>query len=272
MLLVWIIVFSLLGSVGALAGAALLLAFPRAIRDALVPALISYAAGVLLGAAFLGMIPKALAGDPGAPILATVLAGLVLFFVLEKLVLWRHCHEAECPVHGQAAPLILFGDALHNFVDGLVIAAAFLVSVPLGITTAVAVIAHEVPQEVGDFAILLDSGYSRARAFWLNTLSSACHAAWRPGRLLLACADERGHRLHPGPFGSQFHLHRIGRPGAVAAPANQPRRRPVATGPVAGRHRQHRRVAVGASIGAGNKALPVLNTLGTVRSSLYRPA
>ena len=173
MLLAWIIVFALLGSVGSAAGAALLLMFPRAIREALVPTLISYAAGVLLAAAFLGMIPKALARSPGQPILAVVLAGLVLFFVLEKLVLWRHCHDGDCAVHGRAAPLILFGDALHNFVDGVVIAAAFLVSMPLGIATAAAVIAHEVPQEIGDFAILLDSGYSRAKAFWLNLLSSA---------------------------------------------------------------------------------------------------
>lgn len=181
MLLAWVVVFSLLGSIGAIGGAALLLLFPRAIRESLVPALVSFAAGVLLGAAFLGMIPKAIASDPEAPILASVLAGLVLFFVLEKLVLWRHCHDANCPVHGQAAPLILFGDALHNFVDGVVIAAAFLVSVPLGITTAVAVIAHEVPQEVGDFAILLDSGYSRTQALWLNTLSST---ATLPGALV----------------------------------------------------------------------------------------
>jgi zinc and cadmium transporter len=181
MLLTWIVAFSLLGSIGAIGGASILLLLPRPIREALVPTLISYAAGVLLGAAFLGMIPKAIARDPGAPILASVLAGLVLFFVLEKLVLWRHCHDANCPVHGQAAPLILFGDALHNFVDGVVIAAAFLVSVPLGITTAVAVIAHEVPQEVGDFAILLDSGYSRARALWLNSLSST---ATLPGALV----------------------------------------------------------------------------------------
>lgn len=181
MLLAWVVVFSMLGSIGAIVGAALLLLFPRTIRESLVPALVSFSAGVLLGAAFLGMIPKAIASNPEAPILASVLAGLVLFFVLEKLVLWRHCHDANCPVHGQAAPLILFGDALHNFVDGVVIAAAFLVSVPLGITTAVAVIAHEVPQEVGDFAILLDSGYSRTQALWLNTLSST---ATLPGALV----------------------------------------------------------------------------------------
>jgi zinc and cadmium transporter len=97
----------------------------------------------------------------------------VLFFVLEKLVLWRHCHDSGCEVHGRAAPLILIGDAFHNFVDGMVIAAAFLTSIPLGVAAALAVIAHEVPQEVGDFAILLDSGYGRMKALILNGLSSA---------------------------------------------------------------------------------------------------
>ena len=93
--------------------------------------------------------------------------------MLEKLVIWRHCHDGECEIHGAAGPLILFGDAFHNFVDGIVIAAAFLVSIPLGAATALAVIAHEVPQEVGDFAILLDSGYSRQKAFVYNLLSSS---------------------------------------------------------------------------------------------------
>ena len=180
MLLAWIIAFALLGSIGAAAGAALLLLFPHAIRRELVPALVSYAAGTLLGAAFLGMIPTALARGPDAPILPAVLAGILLFFVLEKLVLWRHCHDERCDVHGQAGPLILVGDAFHNFVDGVVIAAAFLVSIPLGIGAALAVIAHEVPQEVSDFAILLDSGYGRTRAFVLNTLSAS---ATLPGAL-----------------------------------------------------------------------------------------
>lgn len=173
MLILWILVFSLFGSIGAIAGAALLLVLPAVIRGRLVPYLISYATGTLLGAAFLGMIPAALEQAPARGILATVLAGMVLFFVLEKLVLWRHCHDRDCEVHGQAAPLILVGDAFHNFVDGVVIAAAFLTSIPLGVATAIAVIAHEVPQEVGDFAILLDSGYSRSKALLLNSLSAA---------------------------------------------------------------------------------------------------
>jgi zinc and cadmium transporter len=172
-MLFWIIGFSALGSIGAVAGAALFLFFPEGIRKVLVPCLVSYATGTLLGAAFLGMIPAGLKQAPAYAVMATVLAGMVLFFVLEKLVLWRHCHDGTCEVHGRAGPLILIGDAFHNFVDGVVIAAAFLTSIPLGIAASLAVIAHEVPQEVGDFAILLDNGYGRMKAFLLNSLSSA---------------------------------------------------------------------------------------------------
>lgn len=172
-MLLWIIIFSILGSIGAVAGAALFLVFPESMRKMLVPSLISYATGTLLGAAFLGMIPASLEQAPAIMVMASVLAGMVLFFVLEEFVLWRHCHEDECEMHGRAGPLILIGDAFHNFVDGVVIAAAFLTSIPLGMATAFAVIAHEVPQEIGDFAILLDNGYSRTKAFILNSLSAA---------------------------------------------------------------------------------------------------
>lgn len=173
MLLGWIMVFSVLGSVGAVTGAALFLFFPENIRKILVPYLISYATGTLLGAAFLGMIPAGLKLAPAFAVTSTVLAGIVLFFVLEKLVLWRHCHDSTCEVHGRAAPLILIGDAFHNLVDGVVIAAAFLTSIPLGVAASLAVIAHEIPQEVGDFAILLDNGYGRTKAIVLNGLSAA---------------------------------------------------------------------------------------------------
>lgn len=167
-----IIIFSFLGSAGAVGGSALLLVFPEKIRKTLVPCLISYATGTLLGAAFFGMIPHALEHAQASSILTTILIGIVLFFLLEKLVIWRHCHDGECEIHGTAGPLILFGDAFHNFVDGIVITAAFLINIPLGLATALAVIAHEVPQEIGDFAILLDSGYSKQRAFLYNLLSS----------------------------------------------------------------------------------------------------
>jgi zinc and cadmium transporter len=180
-MLLWIVGFSLLGSVGAIGGAAVVLLAPEALRTRLLPCLLSYATGTLLGAAFLGMIPTALAQATPATVSGAILTGLVLFFVLEKLVVWRHCHDEACEEHGAAAPVILLGDAFHNFLDGVAIAAAFLTSVPLGIAAALAVIAHEVPQEVGDFAILLHGGYGRGRAFLYNLLSSA---ATLPGALL----------------------------------------------------------------------------------------
>jgi len=171
-MLPWIIGFSVLGSAGAIACAGLFLLFPTRSRDVLVPSLISYATGTLLGAAFLGMIPAGLSQAPALAVTSTVLGGMVLFFVLEKLVLWRHCHDRDCAAHGRAAPLILIGDAFHNFVDGFVIAAAFLTSMSMGVAASLAVIAHEIPQEVGDFAILLDNGYGRAKALVLNGVSS----------------------------------------------------------------------------------------------------
>jgi zinc and cadmium transporter len=173
MLLGWIIGFSVIASVGAVLGAASILLFPETVRRTIVSCLLSYATGTLLGAAFLGMLPAALReGDPGH-VMMTVLVGVVLFFVLEKLVIWRHCHEEDCRVHGQAAPLILIGDGFHNLVDGVVVAAAFLTDTSLGIATAVAVVAHELPQELGDFAILLDAGCAPKRALVLNAMSSA---------------------------------------------------------------------------------------------------
>lgn len=174
--------FGILGSVGAIVGAALLLALKDGIRVRLLPGLLAYATGTLLGAAFLGMIPSAMSQAPVLDISVTVLAGLIAFFILEKLVLWRHCHEAGCKAHGnQSGPLILLGDAFHNFVDGVVIAAAFLTSPALGVATALAVIAHEIPQELGDFAILLNSGMNKSRAFFYNLVSSM---ATLPGVML----------------------------------------------------------------------------------------
>ena len=117
MLLTWIIVFSVLGSAGAIAGAVLLLVFQQGTRENLLPCLLSYATGTLLGAAFLGMIPKALQQNTALAISATILAGIVSFFILEKMVIWRHCHTARCEVHRAAGPLILIGDAFHNIVN-----------------------------------------------------------------------------------------------------------------------------------------------------------
>jgi zinc and cadmium transporter len=169
----WIAIFSLLGSVGAIAGAGALLLAKEHLRPQLLPPLVSYAVGTLLGAAFLGMLPRALAAAQSGAVLSATLLGLIFFFILEKWFLWRHCHQAECDIHSSAGQLILVGDAFHNLVDGFAVAAAFLASIPLGISTSLAVIAHEIPQELGDFAILLESGYTRSRALVYNLLSGA---------------------------------------------------------------------------------------------------
>jgi len=168
---------SLLGSFGGLLVASGLLLFNQSWRTKLVPWLVSYAVGALLGVALLGLIPEALAELSPRQVLGSLLAGIVVFFMLEKLVLLRHCHTDQCQVHGAAAQLVILGDAFHNFIDGAIIAAAVLTSVPLGVNTAMAVAAHEIPQEVGDFAILLAAGYSRRRALILNAASAAAGLA-----------------------------------------------------------------------------------------------
>jgi zinc and cadmium transporter len=171
-MLTLILAFALLGSVASVAVAGLILLLPDRMLEVVLPCLISYATGTLLAAALLGLLPHALAQAEAHVVLGALLAGVVGFFVLESLLLFRHCHDLGCPAHGAPAPLILVGDALHNFVDGILITAAFLASDTLGIATALAIIAHEVPQETGDFAILLHHGYSRRRALAFNLLSS----------------------------------------------------------------------------------------------------
>jgi zinc and cadmium transporter len=167
---------SLVGGLGGLLVASGVLLIEDSVRTRLVPWLVSYAVGALLGVSMLALLPTTLEQLPAPRVFTTLLLGILLFFVLEKLVLWRHCHIHDCEVHESSVVPVLVGDAFHNFVDGAVVAAAVMTSIPLGITTAVAVAAHEIPQEVGDFAILLHAGYSRGRALMLNVLSSGASA------------------------------------------------------------------------------------------------
>ena len=164
---------SLVGSGGGVLIASPLLLLRDPVRLRLVPGLISYAVGTFLGVALLALVPEALESLPAPRALGALLAGILGFFMLEKLVIWRHCHTANCDAHDSSAALILVGGSLHNFTDGAIVGAAVLTSLPLGITTALAVAAHQIPQEVGDYAILLDAGYSRTRAFVMNTLSAS---------------------------------------------------------------------------------------------------
>lgn len=186
-LLALIIIFSLIGGMLSVFVASVVLLLTDHQRDRLIPHLISFAIGALLSAAFLALLPHAIlhpAVTDVHNITFTVLLGILAFFMLEKFVLWRHCHTATCEAHGteteithehherSAAMFVLVGDSLHNLVDGVLIGAAFLTDEHLGIVTALAVAAHEIPQELGDFVVLLKGGFSRKRALMFNILTS----------------------------------------------------------------------------------------------------
>jgi zinc and cadmium transporter len=157
----------------------------------LVKSLVSLSAGVLLGTALLHMLPEAFESEAGAqPLFATLLAGLLFFFLLEKAELYRHGHhhEGDDPHHhhhhgfdaeqaGRGGWSVLLGDSIHNFCDGVIIAAAFLTDPKLGVVTALAVMAHEIPQEVGDYIVLLNAGFTRAKALLYNALSGLAAVA-----------------------------------------------------------------------------------------------
>jgi len=129
--------------------------------------LVSLSAGALMGGAFLHLLPEAVESSEGADILGFVLVGFILFFIIEKVLHWRHCHKGKCDVH-TFQYMNLIGDSVHNFIDGLIIAASFIVSIPLGITTTVAIAAHEIPQEIGDFGVLIYGGFEKKKAILLN--------------------------------------------------------------------------------------------------------
>jgi len=129
--------------------------------------LIGLSAGALMGGAFLHLLPEAVEKSTGLNVYLFVLVGFILFFLIEKVLHWRHCHKGECDVH-TFHYMNLVGDSIHNFIDGLIMAASFVVSIPLGITTTIAIATHEIPQEIGDFGVLLYGGFSKKRAIMLN--------------------------------------------------------------------------------------------------------
>jgi zinc and cadmium transporter len=185
-LLAWIILFTAFGGIASAAFAGLFLLVPQHVGQRLLPHFISYATGALLGAALLALLPEAMESvgpDRAHGIGVALLVGLGIFFVIEKLVLWWHTHSHDpdhngghddhhhAHAHGRdqaSGVLVLIGDSIHNALDGILIAAAFLTSFPLGLLTTFAVAAHEIPHRVGDFAILVHSGLSRGRALFLN--------------------------------------------------------------------------------------------------------
>ena len=186
-LLLLIILFTAVGGVLSVLAAGVFLLLSDEQRSHVLPHGISFAIGALLAVAFWGLIPEALEHAKPEQIQTlsgTILVGILIFFVLEKLLIWRHYHFVDYQEeyqHGHhhhhgisksAGALIVLGDAIHNFVDGVLIGAAFLTDVKLGIVTSLAVATHEIPQEVGDFAILLESGYEKGKALFYNILAS----------------------------------------------------------------------------------------------------
>lgn len=168
----YILLFTFLGSVVSLIGGILLLVKEKWTLK-ISHFLMSFAAGVLLGTAFFDLLPEALEMGGEVNIFAWALLGIVIFFLLERFVYWfHHHHEHEDKETKPTVTLVILGDSVHNFIDGVVIAATFLVSVPLGIVTALAVAAHEIPQEIGDFAILLHRGMKRNKVVVVNILSA----------------------------------------------------------------------------------------------------
>ncbi|MCJ2513692.1 MAG: ZIP family metal transporter [Candidatus Thermoplasmatota archaeon] len=131
--------------------------------------LVSLSAGALMGGAFLHLIPESIEVASGSNIFIIVLIGFIIFFIIEKILHWRHCHDGKCDVH-TFHYMNLIGDSIHNFIDGLIIAAGFMVSIPLGFTTTIAIVAHEIPQEIGDFGVLIYGGFEKKKALILNFL------------------------------------------------------------------------------------------------------
>jgi zinc and cadmium transporter len=174
MTLTYILLATLAGGVLSVLAAALL---SLTVLARWAPRLVSFSVGVLLAAAFLDILPEAAQHLPFRELGATVLAGIFLFFALEKSALWRHDHGDAMEAPHPSGMMIVLGDGLHNFVDGLLIAAAFLHDPALGVATTLAVIAHEIPQEVGDFMVLLAAGHGRRRALLLNALSGSAAVA-----------------------------------------------------------------------------------------------
>ncbi|NOQ63485.1 MAG: ZIP family metal transporter [Methyloprofundus sp.] len=193
-LLFLIIIFTGIGGVLSVLAASVFLLLSDESQAKILPHGVSFATGALLAVAFWGLIPHAfeeVGHEQIQQLSGSIMLGLLIFFILEKLLIWRHCHSGSCEVHGEAdehdhghghshahgshksaGTMIIIGDGIHNFVDGVLIAAAFLTDVKLGIVTSLAVAAHEIPQEVGDFAILLHSGYSKGKALLYNVLAS----------------------------------------------------------------------------------------------------
>ena len=164
--LLWILISTFLISLMAFVGI-LALMLKEKLLEKLLIILVSLSAGALMGGAFLHLIPEAVEKFSMDKVFIYVLVGFTLFFLIEKILHWRHCHKRKCSIH-TFAYMNLFGESVHNFIDGLIIAASYVVNIPLGIATTFAVALHEIPQELGDFGVLVYGGFSKKKALFMN--------------------------------------------------------------------------------------------------------
>lgn len=156
------IIVSLIAFVGIIT-----LSIKEKLLDKILLVLVALSAGALMGGAFLHLIPESVEMFGTFDIFIYILLGFIIFFFIEKVLHWRHCHMEKCPIH-TFAYMNLFGDGVHNFIDGLIIAASFVADIHLGIITTLAVALHEIPQELGDFGVLVYGGFKKTRALLLN--------------------------------------------------------------------------------------------------------
>lgn len=168
MVLIFIILASFFISLGSLVGI-FTLSLKEELLSKILLFLVSLSAGALMGGAFLHLLPEAAEKVPSASLYPLVLLSFIFFFFVEKLLYWRHCHKGKCDVH-TFGYMNLFGDSFHNFLDGLILAGAFLTDLRLGVTTSIAIALHEIPQEIGDFGVLVFAGFKKERALLLNFL------------------------------------------------------------------------------------------------------
>ncbi|MBT3416656.1 ZIP family metal transporter [Candidatus Woesearchaeota archaeon] len=168
--LIWILLATLFVSLLSLIGI-ITISLKTKILKKILSFLIALSAGALLGGAFIHLIPESLETTTATTTFTFLLIGFILFLLIEKILHWRHCHDVECKVH-TFAYMSLFGDAAHNFIDGLIIAVSFMTNIQLGLTTTLAVTLHEIPQEIGDFGVLIHGGFSKLKALTYNFISA----------------------------------------------------------------------------------------------------
>lgn len=170
----WIMLSTFVISLGALVGI-FTLSMKEEFLNKILLGLVALSSGTLLGGAFIHLLPEGVKGDlEPSMFFLIVLGAIILYLLVEKFLHWRHCHKVggTCPSHSSIGYINLIGDGVHNFIDGLIIAATFLINIPLGITTAIAIAMHEIPQEIGDFGVLLYSGFKKKKALLLNFIAA----------------------------------------------------------------------------------------------------